>query len=240
MSAARIVSPIRRAISPSRRSPAAWPRLSLTDLKSSRSIRKTVTGRCARAPRTSACSSRSPKRARFARPVRPSWNAWWRRRSSSALRSLTSQILTTIPFQRSSPSRLVARASQVRRLPSRWRRRSSRAGPPRVGAGGKRGQNRGVVGVQPLGQLPCLRAPPARSRASPAPPPPRRGSVISGERTVIMSEPWRTSAFRRRSLWRRARSSASAPACRRRAIETPIITATSRMPTPPVIASEPS
>ena len=98
------VSGVRRHVrrrsptSPSRRSPAAWPRESLIVLKSSRSMNRTDIGRSSRVWRSSACSTRSRNNARLARPVIESWKAWCASCSSNALRSDTSRELRTIPF----------------------------------------------------------------------------------------------------------------------------------------------
>jgi hypothetical protein len=75
----------RRAAAISSWSPAAWPRLSLTCLKSSRSMNST------------ASSTRSANRVRLARPVSPSWKAWWTSLASSFLRSETSRVFSTRP-----------------------------------------------------------------------------------------------------------------------------------------------
>jgi len=71
-------------------SPAAWPNESFTFLKSSRSTYTTPMFDGERSAVTSACSMRSSSRARFARPVSGSWNAWWLSRVSSSRRSVTS------------------------------------------------------------------------------------------------------------------------------------------------------
>ena len=81
----------------SRSSPAAWPRLSLTVLKSSRSMKRTASPLRSRRARATAWRTRSSNSARLARPVSGSWNAWWASCSSKALRSLTSRALSTMP-----------------------------------------------------------------------------------------------------------------------------------------------
>ena len=108
----------RSATSASRRSPAAWPRLSLISLKPSRSRNRIATvPSCQRAR---ACSTRSWNRARLARPVSGSWKAWWTSSSSSFLRSLMSRLLRTSPCTLGSASRLVTVVSTTPVRPSAW------------------------------------------------------------------------------------------------------------------------
>ena len=100
-------------------SPAAWPRLSLTVLKSSRSMNRTATRRCrggARAP--GRASRRSSNSARFGSPVSASWKAWWRSWSSSALRSVTSRRLSRMPSTAGRRARFSAITSTCGRPPS--------------------------------------------------------------------------------------------------------------------------
>ena len=87
----------------SRRSPAAWPRLSLTCLKPSMSMNSapaTVPG--LRAARASICSARSSTSARLGRPVRGSCSA---RCESSRVFSRTSDSARTRPVASTSNSR---------------------------------------------------------------------------------------------------------------------------------------
>ena len=86
-----------------RASPSAWPSVSLTFLKSSRSRKMTASGAPLRRRRASACSTRSRSSMRFGRPVSVSWLAWCSRRRSSALRSLTSRVFRTMPSTAPSP-----------------------------------------------------------------------------------------------------------------------------------------
>ena len=103
----RTVATMRRPASISSSSPAAWPTLSLTSLKRSRSRNSTANTR--RVPCDSACaraiaaSRRSSNWLRLGRPVSASCRAWWvsccsaRRRSpicasSSALASASSRV----------------------------------------------------------------------------------------------------------------------------------------------------
>src|SRR5829696_2445614 len=111
----------RQAAATSSWSPAAWPRLSLTCLKSSRSMNSTA--RSVWSERARACSTRSVNRVRLARPVRPSWNAWWTSWASSSLRSETSRVFSTSPRTLASSSRLAATVSECSQVPSRWRTR---------------------------------------------------------------------------------------------------------------------
>ena len=120
VSAPRMLWSRRRATSCRTSSPAAWPRLSLIVLKSSRSRKMTARPRSSRRLRASAWRTRSVNKARLARPVTPSWNAWWASCSSNALRSLTSRLLSTIPPTCASWSRLVIRISNWRVSPSLW------------------------------------------------------------------------------------------------------------------------
>ena len=83
VSASRTLIRIRPATATSSSSPAAWPRLSFTALKSSRSRNRTASGPLPRRVRVRPCASRSRNSARFGRPVRESWNAWWRSCCSS-------------------------------------------------------------------------------------------------------------------------------------------------------------
>ena len=76
--AQRAAQPRRRRRT-SRRSPAAWPRQSLTSLKRSRSTNSTATPPACGRARRSACSRRSRNSARFGSPVSESCSAWWAR-----------------------------------------------------------------------------------------------------------------------------------------------------------------
>ncbi len=92
-------------------SPAAWPSVSLTSLKWSRSSASSATSRrCASAARSAACSVK-----RLARPVSESVWARWRRRSCAITCSVTSAITPRQPAVRPS--------SSTRRLPlmAQWR-----------------------------------------------------------------------------------------------------------------------
>ena len=106
-------------------SPAAWPRRSLTTLKSSRSSIANTNVVPFRVARASACSTRSWKRARFGRPVNVSWNAWWVSCSSMARRSVTSRIVRTTPVTLGSSRRLLVSTSKKRYRPSACRTRQS-------------------------------------------------------------------------------------------------------------------
>ena len=76
----RVAGPRRRAEplghGDQQRSPAGWPKLSLTVLKSSRSKNRTATGSAPRSPLSMAWESRSRNSARLAKPVSVSWKAW--------------------------------------------------------------------------------------------------------------------------------------------------------------------
>ena len=102
-------------------SPAAWPRLSFTVLKSSRSMNMTPMEGPPRSERMIECCTRSAKRARLARFVTGSWKAWCASCSSNALRSLTSRLFRTMPRTCSSWSRSVCCTSNWSQVPSRWR-----------------------------------------------------------------------------------------------------------------------
>ena len=110
----------RRPTSASSSSPTSWPRLSLTCLKPSRSSRMTESSARDRSERASACSTRSRKSARFARPVRLSWNACRISSSSSATRSVTSRALSTTPRMCLSRRRSVTCASRCRHSSKRF------------------------------------------------------------------------------------------------------------------------
>ena len=69
-------SPRRLPTSSSTWSPAAWPRLSLIVLKSSRSMKMTARPMSSRRARATAWRTRSANSARLARPVTGSWKAW--------------------------------------------------------------------------------------------------------------------------------------------------------------------
>ena len=88
-------------------SPAAWPRLSLTSLKPSRSRNSTATDGVWRLVRSRAWSTRSLNRARLASAVSESWKAWWTSWSSSWRRSQMSRVLRTSPPTLGLSSRLV-------------------------------------------------------------------------------------------------------------------------------------
>ena len=100
-------------------SPAAWPRLSLTVLKSSRSMNITPTSGPPRRDLSIECWTRSAKSARLARPVTGSWNAWCASWSSNSFRSLTSRPLSTMPRTCSSWRRSVYWTSNCSQVPSR-------------------------------------------------------------------------------------------------------------------------
>ncbi len=68
----------RRLTSRSSRSPLAWPRVSLTSLKRSRSIMNTASSLPSRAAAEMACTTLSWKWIRFGSPVSESCRAWWR------------------------------------------------------------------------------------------------------------------------------------------------------------------
>jgi hypothetical protein len=122
-----------------RRSPAAWPRLSLTSLKPSRSRNSTATEGVCRLVRWRAWSTRSLNRARLAREVSESWKAWWTSWSSRRRRSEMSRVLSTSPPTLGLSSRLVTVNWTVHwcppggaaAAPARARRRAAR--PPRSG-----------------------------------------------------------------------------------------------------------
>ena len=111
--------PNRPTVSPSRRmlvsrlatrrrswSPAAWPRVSLTSLKLSRSRKRADTGAFSRRSRSIICSSRSRISARFGSPVRESWKAWY---SSCAVRLRMSHIARARPVPSVRMSRAMSR-----------------------------------------------------------------------------------------------------------------------------------
>ena len=89
-------------MSTSSRSPAPWPRLSLTTLKWSRSQNRTATPAPVRRPRARAMRRRSRSRVRLGRPVSGSWVACSAAGSRSRFRSLMSR--ATIESQPTSPS----------------------------------------------------------------------------------------------------------------------------------------
>ena len=116
----------RAATSRSSRSPAPWPRLSLTTLKSSRSTNSTARQPPSRRALDSACRTRSLNRARLARSVRLSWNAWCSSWVARASRSL-SEARSTPSVPRS--SRTVASFSRTRSAMRVSTSRNSRAQP---------------------------------------------------------------------------------------------------------------
>ena len=101
----------RPATSRSSRSPAPWPRLSLTTLKSSRSTKSTARPPPSRRDLARAWRTRSLNSARLARSVRLSWNAWCSSWAARASRSL-SEARSTPSVPRS--SRTVASFSRTR------------------------------------------------------------------------------------------------------------------------------
>ena len=119
VSLARTLVARRFATSASTSSPAAWPRLSLIVLKSSRSRKTTAIPRCSRRLRAIAWRTRSANRARLASPVTGSWKAWCVSCSSKAWRSLTSRQLRTMPPTCSSSTRFVQLTSNCCGVPSR-------------------------------------------------------------------------------------------------------------------------
>ena len=72
----------------SRRSPTAWPRVSLISLKLSKSRNMTASWVPERRARSSATPSRSRNSARLGSPVSWSWSAWWASSASARLRSI--------------------------------------------------------------------------------------------------------------------------------------------------------
>ena len=63
-------------------SPMAWPKVSLTSLKPSRSMNRAATSKCSRRARARVWFTRSKTRTRLGSPVRLSCRAWWRISSS--------------------------------------------------------------------------------------------------------------------------------------------------------------
>ncbi len=143
------VGDLRRAVGRRR----AWPRLSLTVLKSSRSSEEDGDRRdaCRSAAGAVRASRRSVNSARFGRPVSASCRAWWRA-ASSALRSVMSRAFRTMPptagsssevrgerlqFERHAPSRVehpiedAAGLTGQGRRGTRARRREGRPGARR-------------------------------------------------------------------------------------------------------------
>ena len=129
MSTANSSPPSRAAVSPARRqlvsrsltitsssSPAEWPRLSLTVLKSSRSMNSTASWPPWRCSRVAAWSTRSRNSAWFASPVSGSWNAWWVSSFWSRRCSVTSRKLHTRPT--TSPSMRCGSESRSNTRPS--------------------------------------------------------------------------------------------------------------------------
>ncbi|MNV23767.1 hypothetical protein D3C71_1148010 [compost metagenome] len=125
-SCAEIIETIRLATSTSIWSPAAWPMLSLTSLKRSRSRNSTAKPwlSLARA-RTIASSNRSSRCRRLGSPVSASCMAWWVRRCSARRRSPiwpSSLSLTSASSRVRSSTRFSRSACALRnRSWSRWR-----------------------------------------------------------------------------------------------------------------------
>ena len=92
VSAGRTARRIRSAAWRSSSSPAAWPRLSLTFLKRSRSMKRTAMRSFERRERSTACARRSAKRTRLARPVSGSCSVSSVSRSAASFCSLMSWI----------------------------------------------------------------------------------------------------------------------------------------------------
>ncbi len=112
VSPGRTQRPSRAPTAARSRSPAAWPRLSLTTLKSSRSMNKTPVRSPVRRARSRAWSTRSLNSRRLASPVSGSWNAWW---ESCPSRAVSSSIFSSSVWVSRWFSRMVRR----------WRRRPS-------------------------------------------------------------------------------------------------------------------
>ena len=86
VSPGRTTEDSRAATSRSSRSPALWPRVSLTLLNPSRSMKYTAMGRPERAAPARDCSSRSRNSVRFGSPVSGSCNVRWVSRCSASWR----------------------------------------------------------------------------------------------------------------------------------------------------------
>ena len=112
MSLSRIISARRSETEISRWSPTAWPRLSLTCLKRSRSMNSSATSPWLRCRRAIAWRARSISSRRLGSLVSGSCSAW----RSSHMRSVTS---LAAAYQ-VSPSQRPLHSSQ-RQEPSRWR-----------------------------------------------------------------------------------------------------------------------
>ena len=143
-------------------------------------------------------------------------------------------MLRTMPFQSSSPRRLVARASQVRQPPPGRRRRSSRAGdpPPETSRSAARvGRSSGWSQPPRFSPSSAAASPPSIVPTAPA----TKSTSPAGERTTIRSEPWRTSACSRRSPWIAAWCSAAERWRRRHIVASPRIKPPSNRPIAPVI-----
>ncbi|OIQ67659.1 hypothetical protein GALL_507610 [mine drainage metagenome] len=91
MSLRRRARPKRCATSCSSASPASWPHMSLTGLKSSRSTTPTASASPLRAARASASGSCCSSARRFGNPVIESWVARCSKRCCIAWRSVTSR-----------------------------------------------------------------------------------------------------------------------------------------------------
>ncbi len=103
MSTGRSTDRSRSATCTSSWSPAAWPSVSFTPLKSSRSQNSTAKLRWSCVCRSRACATRSANSRRLASPVSWSWNACSCSCSSRAATSMTSRrFSTTVAYCRSS------------------------------------------------------------------------------------------------------------------------------------------
>ncbi len=120
---ARTTDLMRRATSISSWSPLAWPRLSLTSLKWSRSSSSKAMPSPLRCACLLACCQRSSRMRRFGRPVSASKLACSQIKASLCLRAPTSCIALT---SRQASSRPSLRPCTIQ---SRWRRSSQRPSP---------------------------------------------------------------------------------------------------------------
>ena len=173
-----------------RSSPAAWPRVSLTVLKWSRSTKNMQTGSPTRRDRTSSCSTRSSKSRRLGSPVSASCQAMCETFSSSSRFCRAVAAWSARPDSRSWRSRVVGGA--VGAVGRSWRR-----------------PHRGSRRLAKSGATTDAAVPDRSSRAR------RNGSSVDGSRTMTSRslDHGRSTSMSVRTLqWlRRARAGQDAP-----------------------------
>ncbi len=218
---------------PSSWSPVECPRVSLTCLKSSRSMKSRQVSADSRRPRSRARSIRSSSSVRFGSPVSGSWKARWVSSCWSRRCSVTSRRVTTRPPTVGSARKLVQRTST-----STWpsRRRTHQWSCPARDSSSRTDASARAARERSRGSTSSGRALPARSAVpNTAEADGLAYRTVSSSSTIRMtSEVLRTrvrkyaSLSRRITSWRSITRSTASPACEARISREPRVSASGR------------